>query len=148
MPLNEEHDHRRLADRLYSTWHRPDHISRFVDPAEADRLALIDIDQIHTLVGLIDSGATWAECTDGFTPVALIETVLWNAQKSVTMLCKLANRRVPIPAYLVRIVPTPGLDDIEQFSVRQVAPRRWGEPRLMTPPEYADFVRGLRGGRR
>ena len=119
-----------LRDLLYSGWHRPDRIRRFVPYRVAATLKVCDID--------------WCEaCHWCSWPVALIETQESSRGPKAAVITQNLARLAGIPAYSVSYVRGSDNDDIESFGVRQIAPANpWVQ--YMTPTEYAGFLVGLR----
>jgi len=129
---------RRIADKLYSEWHRVEKIRRFVGPADADALGMINIDALLRC-------ERWAEyCRGCSKTAALIETALDNGQthKEAYVTAGLAND-AGVEAYAVLITPNAERDDIEQFRIRRVAPdlSKW---QTWTPQQFADFLVRIR----
>lgn len=124
------HERTGRRDLLYSGWHRPSRIRRYVDAVTAAKLLAVDID--------------WCEaCVHCSRPLALVETQeSRRTPKPATITGRLAVM-AGIPAYSVSYTPTDDGGDIAEFRVRQVAPER-GDPLVMTPAVYAYWLWGLR----
>lgn len=146
-------------DPLYSWWHRPDNVRRYLDRRAAWRLGLIDID-----------GCEY--CRYCYQPLALIETqISENTPKAANVMRNLALLTESIPAFSVSVVPghdsyerlTPqrdeclragralkkavdelGDDPIELFRVRQLAPVHETSVRDMNPQVFAYFLHSFR----
>lgn len=119
---------------VYSAWHRPNMLRRFLPPHIADDMTMIDIDALLRCDRWIEA------CRSCYEPRALIETFVDNHQthKSANATRKLA-RRAGIEAYLVRYEPNPADTDIVRFHVRRV--EAWRDDWVtMTPQQYADFL--------
>jgi hypothetical protein len=126
----------RIADRLYSDWHRVDRIRRFVEPGDADALRMINIDAILRC-------DRWAEfCRACQRTAALIETALWTPNgeyKTATVTAKLAAH-ASVEAFVVLVKPTEAQDDIQQFRVRQIMPEGNDQWYWLTPQGYARML--------
>jgi len=120
-------------DLTYSKWHRIESVQRFVTPAEARELAMIDNDVI-----------LYTEYHDKTKkPCCLIETAIdvgqdWKAGTVTMNLAKMAK----IPA-LVTLYTISG-DDILSFRVRFLFPVMWKKFIKKTPEEYAKMLLELR----
>lgn len=126
MSLKERYGKR---DLVYSKWHRPQSISRFLDDQYAYNLDFIDLDAIEY-------------CYFCKEPLALLELAkdVGQSHKSTVVCCNLANR-ANLPAYLVFYKSENG--DIAQFRVRQVAPV-FEDCGILTPKEYAELLQNFR----
>lgn len=129
---------------VYSGWHRPASIRRFVGALGAAALAMIDIDACEY-------------CARCMTPVALIETArTLSPPKSARVTARLSTM-AGIPAFSVsysgaivrdccahcgRIQET---GDIDRFLVQRIQPRH-SEVVDMNPHAYAAFLMRLRRG--
>jgi hypothetical protein len=111
-------------DQLYSRWHRPEQIARFVGIDVADSLGLIDGD--------------WIEyCRTCSQPLALFElTCDWSKRKAGTVTKRLAEM-AQIPAYVVYYKPNEDSTDILHFAVDD-------RDKLYTPAQYAAGLVKLR----
>lgn len=127
MSLEERSGNR---DLLYSRWHRPSSIGRFLDNRSAATLKVVDID--------------WCEsCHFCSAPLALIETQRSAAApKSAAITLQLAQQ-ARIAAYSVSYQPTADGTDIEQFRWKRLWPPPF-EAGTYTPAEYAQFLVSLR----
>jgi len=133
---------------IYSSWHRPQAIKRYLNITDAMKLLVIDID--------------WCEaCRLCSEPVALIETAYTRAAQSQGLVPKdaritaLLARMAKIPAYSVlyfgEVKKTrcgaceqySESGDIKAFLVRRIQPKDgWIE--YMDPERYARFLLSLR----
>lgn len=113
---------------VYSGWHRPASISRYVGRVAAAKLSMIDVDACEY-------------CCYCGEPVALIETQESTAPpKSARVLTTLA-RMAGIPAYSVSVAVVDG--EIDGFQVQELTPSR-GVVLAMTPQVYAYWLLALR----
>lgn len=123
---------RRDVEQLYSEWHRPNSIRRFLPPGvDPDSLGLVNIDHIVRC-------ERWSEyCRTCCRTLALIESALGAHQThktaKVTQQLALELKR---EAFIVLVVPAADGEDIESFRVRRIAPSvsPW---RDFTPREWA-----------
>lgn len=124
------HERTGTRDLLYSGWHRPRSIERFLGPRVATLVKVIDID--------------WCEaCHWCDEPIALIETQQSSrAPKSARITVKLAQR-ADLAAYSVSYEPNGAGDDIDMFRVRQLHPET-GEVVDLKPKTYARWLWALR----
>jgi hypothetical protein len=117
-------------DLLYSGWHRPKRIRRFLDLRDAHSLVVIDIDYCEA-------------CHVCYQPLALIETQRSaHLPKQAPIMAKLAHL-AGIPAWSVSYQPNDAGDDIEIFRVRQIEPFD-EESFTMSPEIYAKWLLNLR----
>lgn len=117
-------------DLLYSGFHRPSSIRRFLTPREAASLCVIDIDFCEA-------------CCFCYQPLALIETQRSaHLPKQAPIMAKLAHL-AGLPAWSVSYLPTDDGADIEVFRVRQVEPFD-DEALTMSPDVYAKWLLHLR----
>uniref|UniRef100_A0A6M3J283 Uncharacterized protein n=1 Tax=viral metagenome TaxID=1070528 RepID=A0A6M3J283_9ZZZZ len=115
-------------DLLYSGWHRPSSISRYVSKLDASLLGMIDLDAIEV-------------CTFCKEPLALIETKSSFARERVMTYTAALGRRARVPVFLVVYTPTPTGDDIASFLIqRHGSTETW----TATPAEYATWLLKLR----
>lgn len=114
---------------LYSSWHRPPSLSRYLSSRLASRLHVIDID--------------WCEyCDVCKAPLALIETQeSTHDPKSARVTATLA-RMAGITAYSVSYWPE-GEADIGGFKVRRLEPPN-SRVVTLTAAEYAQWLASLR----
>lgn len=119
---------------VYSAWHRPNKLRRYLPAKVADDMTMVDIDALLRCERWIEA------CKGCYEPLVLIETYVDNKQtyKCAAALRKLAAR-AGVEAYVVRYVPNENNTDITAFHVRRVQPWReeWVE---WTPQQYADFL--------
>lgn len=117
-------------DLLYSGWHRPSRIRRFLTVREAASLVVIDIDFCEA-------------CSVCYQPLALVETQRSaHLPKQAPIMARLA-RLAGIPAWSVSYLPTDEGDDIEVFRLRQVEPFD-DEAYTMSPDVFAKWLLHLR----
>lgn len=114
---------------IYSAWHREKRIRRYLMPANAYRLLMVDIDSCEA--------CRWCK-----EPVALIET---QASKKVPKQARVTAalaRLAGIRAYSVSYEAN-ATDDIVRFQVRQIHP---DQPQVveMLPAAYAYWLLALR----
>lgn len=125
---------------LYSKWHRPASLRRFMSARDADSLAAIDIDFIEY-------------CKRCGLPVAAVETQQSKRppkDANVTVaLCQMADN---LPCYSISYIdgPAEGADDVldGRDVVHIRAKRLWPLPSLtreFTPEEWARHLLSLRG---
>lgn len=132
---------KRTAEELYSAWHRPASIRRFIEPGvDADSLGLINIDHIVRC-------ARWAEyCRTCSRTLLLIETALGlhSTHKTASVTAKLA-RDAGCQAFIVLVEATPSGDDIAGFRVKRIEPdpTGWFD---FTPDAWARKLVELRQG--
>jgi hypothetical protein len=121
-----------MRDLLYSGWHRPSRIRRFLSLREAHSLTVIDIDYCEA-------------CDVCYQPLALIETQRsMHLPKQAPIMARLAHE-AGLPAWSVSYQATDEGDDIALFRVRQVEP--FDEEAFTMPPEiYAKWLLNLRAG--
>lgn len=127
----------RDVDLLYSRWHRPDQIARYLPdmhPVLRDSLNQINLDVVMRCDRWAEYGCCW-------NPIALIETTFSRLQKVATVTERLA-RQAGLPSYVVHIIPTDDGDDIARFIVRKMTPEK-REPREFAPREYAVWIASL-----
>ena len=106
-------------DLTYSLWHR----------GLEDDITMIDIDSVEY-------------CSTCFEPLALLELARDVGQSHKPhIVTKKPAEKAGLPAYVV-FYKVNEKGEIIQFRVRQVAPTE-GEERIMTPEQYADFLRKL-----
>lgn len=123
----------RRGDLLYSAWHRPQSIRRWVSADEADALGMVNLDVVLRCERWVEYNRS---CS---TPIALIETAIGTHQthKVATVTANLAAPRAhPLEAYCVLIEPNDTWTDIKSFRVRMVGPNRsqWVD---LTPEQWA-----------
>lgn len=113
---------------VYSGWHRPVSISRYVGKVAAAKLCMIDVDACEY-------------CCYCGTPLALIETQeSAGPPKSARVMTALA-RLASIPAFSVSVDVLDG--DVAGFRLRQLGPAV-GSDQSLTPAMYADWLVSLR----
>lgn len=117
---------------VYSGWHRPSSIKRYINITAAAKLSMIDVDACEY-------------CCFCSTPVALIETQESLAPpKSARVLTVLA-RMAGIPAYSVSVAVED--EDVVGFRLQQLGVL--GAPVTdLAPAEYARWLVRLRDGHR
>ena len=117
---------------LYSAWHRPDRMQRFVDARTAQSMAMIDID-----------GCEFDKATGA--PLVLVETArdVGQGHKNYRVTRALAMR-AGIPAIVVLFQPNADETDIDGFRVRLVAPTVESTWTRMAPDEFARYLLALR----
>lgn len=127
MSMNERTGTR---DLLYSTWHRPASVRRFLSPRVTALITVIDID--------------WCEyCNWCCKPVALLETQeSGRAPKSAKVTAQLAEM-ADLSAWSVSYERTSDNQDIGLFRVRQIYPAS-DEVLDLKPAIYAKFLWSLR----
>lgn len=119
-----------IRSLIYSAWHRPSVIRRYLGARDAARLTMIDIDACEA-------------CCICSEPIALIETEKTSRPKP---------KRAPITAALARLAHIQAYsvaysvdadDVIESFRVQRIQPHDdWVS--FMWPADYAKFLLGLR----
>lgn len=128
MSLNERSGKR---DLLYSAWHRPASIKRFLGARRAAQLMVIDID--------------WCEaCYACKRPLALIETQRsGNAPKAATVTVALA-KLAGLPAFSVSYEESHEGGDIVRFRWKRLWPVGPALDQWFLPAEYAEWLWSLR----
>ena len=124
------HERTGNRDLLYSGWHRPRSISRFLGRRIAALVTVIDVD--------------WCEyCNWCYQPIALIETQeSGRMPKSANVTQRLAAR-ADLAAFSVSYEPSDDGADILMFRVRQIHPDS-AEVVDLKPKTYARWLWGLR----
>lgn len=116
----------------YSNWHRIDSIQRFVGPAMARHLTMIDVDSLEY-------------CSSCRKPVAVIETArdVGQAAKPSLVTLRLAQA-ANVPGFTLlytlasrRFGEHP---DIERFRVKVIAPIEDREWRFLSPEAWARWI--------
>lgn len=124
-----ERERTNTRDLAYSTWHRTDSLSRYVDRRDAFACSMIDID-----------GAEY--CRRCKTVLALIELQFSKAHpKPATVVTSLA-KQAGIRAYSVSCWKD-GDEDIAGFHWRMISPDL-GPVITGSPEQYATFLVSLR----
>jgi hypothetical protein len=118
-----------VRDMIYSRWHRPELISRYLRLDQAVILDMIDIDACES-------------CHFCKRPLALIETKESRATSTSAYITSLLAQMAGVPGYLVFYTATDS-DDISEFRVQQVAPVP-GALTVVTPQAYAEWLLSLR----
>ncbi len=128
---NEERTGRRSL--LYSGWHRPSSITRYVGRLAAAKLCMIDVDACEY-------------CCYCRTPLALIETQESNGKPKAAPVTATLARMAGIPAFSVSVqVNQTGLvSEIVGFCVQMITPQLGAIVR-MNCAEYATWLLALRG---
>jgi hypothetical protein len=117
-------------DLLFSPWHRPDSLVRFLSRFDAERCAVIDVDFCEY-------------CMKCNQPLALVEAQHSTARpKPATVTANLASL-AGIPAYSVSYAKTATQLDVDSLRVQRIAPDV-SAVREMTPREYANWLLALR----
>lgn len=125
------HERSGVRDLLYSGWHRPTSIRRFVGQRIAACLKVIDID--------------WLEaCQHCNAPLALIETQAGNRPPKSANITVELGKVAQLPVFSVSYIPNEARDDIRGFRVTQLWPPGVVDGSL-SPQEYADWLWSLRG---
>jgi hypothetical protein len=133
MTLTERHGNRN-GDLLYSAWHRPNSMRRYMPPDIADEMMMINIDALARRERWIETRANTHE------PLFLVETAFDTglSDKPARATQRLAAR-AQLEAYVTLITPNDIRDDIIGFRVRQVNPCT-GIWIKLTPQDYADLL--------
>lgn len=123
----------RRGDLLYSAWHRPQSIRRWVSADEADALGMVNLDVVLRCERWVE----YARCCS--EPLVLVETAIGTHQthKSATVTMRMAKRmNPPLEAYIALLDPNATYTDVERFRVRMIHPRRspWVD---LTPEQWA-----------
>lgn len=113
---------------VYSGWHRPASISRYVGKVTAAKLCMIDVDACEYC------------CVCG-SPLALIETQESAGPPKPARVMTALARLAGIPAFSVSISTADG--DITSFRLQQISPFVGGVLSF-TPLMYADWLVSLR----
>lgn len=140
-PLEEQYGNRD-GELLYSRWHRPASMRRFVGVDVADAMSMINIDHIYRC----DRWASY--CGHCRRTQLIVESALdfGQSDKVARVTARLASDlRIPAVALVALITPTADGQDIERFRVKQVAPlgaiherlRGWQE---FSPQKYVDLL--------
>jgi hypothetical protein len=129
---------------IYSWWHRPANMRRFIGPVRAAKLGLIDIDCCEY-------------CAYCKQPVALVETAHTTRDPKSAPVTAFLARMAGIPAFSVSYsgsikrshCKACGRDkesgEINAFLVQQIQPPD-GWVKRKTPHEYAKWLESLRDG--
>lgn len=126
MAMNERYGRR---DLLYSGWHRPSSISRFVGQRTAHDLSCIDVDYLEF-------------CSGCRRPIAIIETQRSFGPPKSAAVCVALGGLAKLPVFTVSYAPNESGDDIQEFRWRQLWPRQSTVLNL-TPSAYAFWLAGL-----
>lgn len=119
-----------IRSLIYSGWHRPASIGRYVGKVTAAKLCMIDIDACEY-------------CCYCGNPVALIETQeSENSPKPARVMTTLAAM-AGIPAYSVSVEVHPENSSVVMFRVRRLGPSV-GDVTVMLPKVYAYWLLALR----
>ena len=128
MSLNERTGQRTL---IYSGWHRPGSLGRFIPKHLASRMHMIDIDA--------------CEYCDGCkVPLALIETQQSRSKPKGARVTCILGRMAGVPVYSVSYW-CEGEADIEGFKVQSLEPYS-PDVDTLTAAEYAQWLLDLRFG--
>jgi hypothetical protein len=123
------HERTGIRDLLYSRWHRPDSIRRFLGLARAVKLHAIDVD--------------WCEaCCYCSRPLALVETQEAGRSKSAKVTTYL-GQMAGLPVYTIGYTANTERTDLLCFAVRQLLPQQTVEE-ILTPCEMAEWLEALR----
>ncbi len=143
MSQNEKYNYR---DEVYSKFHRPNSLIRFMTARQAELLSSVDLD---TLLWIEYEGE---ENEGDRTPLMLIETAIDIGQlrKAATVLIKLAQMAgvvMYIILYDLSGTPNPAeprVSDIRQFRVRRCWPDPETDWTVMTPQQWCDKLLEVR----
>lgn len=118
-------------DLVYSGWHRPSRIKRFLDPRKAARLGMIDIDACEY-------------CAACKAALALIEVKHHKAPVKTATVTLGLGQDANVPVFLVCYVPDESAEDIKAFQWKQLWPPPQPPARDLTLREYAEWLWSLR----
>lgn len=131
-----------VRDRAYGVWHRAPSIGRYLRAAQAESLAMVDLDSV--LFAEYDNA--------GKFPLALVEVARDIGQEKPAGVMQQLARLANVPAYVALYTAAPAAnpsnpnwDDIESFRVRRMWPRPEAGWRVLTPGQWARALVQIRG---
>lgn len=149
MSETERHG-RRLADALYSQFHRTENLKQYIPRQVAVEMGLIDLDKNVVQRGM--APGPWIEfCRRSSEPLVLIETALDTGQgHKTTLITERLARKADTYALCVLVKANEANDTIVRFRVRRIHTPRQLEPtpfdaefKTYTPAEYATALAEL-----
>lgn len=130
-------------DLLYSGWHRPQRISRFITRVQAAQLEMVDLDDVescptcHRTLALIETKNSAND--PGSFPAYITATLAIDAGIRAFCVCYTCTCGVTGDKHETR----DGCD-IAEFRVQQIAPLGAAEVLHMTPAVYAYWLHAFR----